>query len=431
MEINELKEGDVFVAGVNLNYINKFNNDHKGKSINIHRDTGHYYKDQGFTFTNLRKATPEQKHWLEVCEKADKFIPYDEAMKSFVKEFELPKYWWVQPTNKYEFDKVISYFQQKFDCDTNKNSSIKIGQTFGYIDYYGEGFYYNLSSTTLSKCVKLTFDQFRQYVLKENTLPYKILKQDNNTILQVENSEGSVFDIGDVIINLNGKFKQINPILEFRLSKDNTMCVITQNYSRFGISIDKIEHYIEPKVEESLLDKAKRLYPVGTKNLEFHINLHDYHKDVEGVHGHLNLLVEEVNGNCITASVYTIDHGWAEIISKPETDNSKYEILSFTGNWGFNNKSLGLFKLTKDGDYKWFDKGSDNSYWKVGYNKETYLNKRDFSIYSIKQLSTSDIFTVGDQIEIIKSQSRFYIKSIKLINDSIVFYLIINQEQNK
>ena len=49
-----------------------------------------YKSDYGGNFHNkvkqYRLTTPEEKHWFLECEKADRFIPYDEAMETFSKQ---------------------------------------------------------------------------------------------------------------------------------------------------------------------------------------------------------------------------------------------------------------------------------------------------------------------------------------------------------
>jgi hypothetical protein len=42
------------------------------------------WRDNSFTGAKkFRLATLEQKHWLNVCIEADKYIPYEEAMKTY------------------------------------------------------------------------------------------------------------------------------------------------------------------------------------------------------------------------------------------------------------------------------------------------------------------------------------------------------------
>ena len=148
------------------------------------KDTDWCYKDLNRTY---RLATPNEKHWLNCCITANKFITFEEAMKTLIPEIEpLPQF------------KVIESIE---------------------------------------------------------------------TITKVENNEGNQFFIGDVVISSNGTVQTIE---SFNYNKAKTNIIAFTNKQSIlgnGIGIDKIEHYIEPKVEveETLLEKAKRLYPVGTK----------------------------------------------------------------------------------------------------------------------------------------------------------------------
>lgn len=60
----------------NATFINKRLEFNKGKSW--------CYKGNHRTY---RLATPEEKHWLNCCITADKFITFEEAMKSFIPEY--------------------------------------------------------------------------------------------------------------------------------------------------------------------------------------------------------------------------------------------------------------------------------------------------------------------------------------------------------
>ena len=126
---------------------------------------------------------------------------------------------------------------------------------------------------------ELTLEEFKKYILKEETveevkiiepLPQFKVIETIETITKVESNEGNQFFIGDTITPIEG-FNKGNKfvISAFRYNNARTnICAITNTHSLNGIGIDKIEHYIGPKVEvkeETLLEKAKRLYPIGTR----------------------------------------------------------------------------------------------------------------------------------------------------------------------
>lgn len=108
--------------------------------------------------------------------------------------------------------------------------------------------------------------------MEKKDLPYfavlKVKISDRNwyktNILEVENNEGNQFHIGDLITPVGGVNKGVSfKIKGFRYASSRTnVCAITEIHGPYGIGIDKIEHFIE---KGTLLKKAKRLYPGGTK----------------------------------------------------------------------------------------------------------------------------------------------------------------------
>ena len=111
---------------------------------------------------------------------------------------------------------------------------------------------------------KILFDKWNEKVIEP--LPqFKIIEK-IETITKVENNEGNQFFIGDVVKTEAGLHFRI---IGFKYDENKTkiLAIATDNYPEVVKDINDIEHYIEPKVEveETLLEKAKRLYPVGTK----------------------------------------------------------------------------------------------------------------------------------------------------------------------
>ena len=85
----ELKNGDVFVSQMSRNhFLNKY-----GTGYSLHLNLDNTIKNQvlyinsGFAYNNMRLATPEEKHWLNTCIQANKFITFEEAMKTFIPEY--------------------------------------------------------------------------------------------------------------------------------------------------------------------------------------------------------------------------------------------------------------------------------------------------------------------------------------------------------
>ena len=316
-----------------------------GKYINI---TNHEFRKPpenpgNFWINEMRLATPEEKHWLNCCITADKFITFEEAMKTFIPEYVeciasvtdsftenkiykienfdnnrnfnildndnvlrkiimIGGLWSFKPSTKEAYDAQFVVKEPEFVlpkkwclkitkenldfCKSLENNELKFHKNYTY----SIGVYY--SPIPNKNCngfinipknyTEITFEQFKKYVLKEETaiefgnkidkeiiepLPQFKVIETIETITKVENNEGNQFFIGDTVKSLNSNQK--GTITKFKYSADKSdIIAITTFQQSVGISINKIEHYIKPKVEvkeENLLEKAKRLYPIGTK----------------------------------------------------------------------------------------------------------------------------------------------------------------------
>lgn len=280
---SDLKEGEIYKADNSSNsYIFKATNNLK----NVINVTSYkmFFKNGDFNIAEnlliFSEATLEEKHWLKVCIEANKFVSYKEAIKTFVPEFVLPEKWCIRLTIENR-EIVIDYINK------NTNDGKRTGNIGMYYGYNGEHCtsIFNLMSTT-----EITFDQFKQYILKENTtvtekpkvifeepkdkvLQLNQIRGKGTTIVQVQCSEGGIYKIGDKIT----VFDKTSPnkgkpftIKGFRWNNAKTkICAITELHTPNGIGLDKIELYVKPKVEPkqelSLLEQAKLKYPVGTK----------------------------------------------------------------------------------------------------------------------------------------------------------------------
>lgn len=318
------------------------------------------------TFIN---ATPEEKHWLNTCIKLDKFITFEEAMKTFIPEyvectlqqkysdyklgviykirtygyigdgyahyscnlerfkpstkeaydaqfvvkepeFVLPEKWYITVQDR---EKEIEYYRKYF-----------IKHSYIYDKGYVYGVHNNKQTSGEKYGQEITFEQFKKYVLKEETvveevkviepLPQFKVIETIETITKVENNEGNQFFIGDVV---KSDKNTVYNIIGFKYNVDKTdILALATELPAIGISINKIEHYIEPKVEvkeETLLEKAKRLYPIGTtisnynlgKGCVFKTNSDDFYES------NGDILVK-----CPGSGNYTIycNNEWAKII---------------------------------------------------------------------------------------------------------------------
>lgn len=176
----------------------------------------------------------------------------------------LPEKWCIRWGSRDQFEIIQSYLEKitprgwRYTTDNQHKEAIVTFKN----DYIGATRDSPLGYTEIS------FEQFEKWVLKLNT-NFEILEEESIvTIKKVSNNEGNIFKIGDLVTTVNKEspysFKGY-PILSFRYNNANdNICAITEPYSTYGIGIDKIEHFIE-NAKETLMEKAKRLYPIGTK----------------------------------------------------------------------------------------------------------------------------------------------------------------------
>jgi len=315
MNKNELKEGEIYnykiynhtyIIKLNIKNNNpKFKNGFGGKyvfesSINkkFAKERTIHYLDKG-VFT---KATPEEKHWLNSCIDADKFISYEEAMKSFIPEyveciklfrhdwkFTINKiYKWPQPIDNVgkkhlainTYKSWIKYFKpstkEAYDAQFRKEViKVKPFDIVSVIGRFGNELFLNKDEYYRNK------DKTISVYIRANDL-------DNYKINSVINEEGNIFMIGDIItpsiVESPNKGKGFK-IIGFRLNVDKSMiCAITDTHTPYGIGIDKIEHFIE---KDEFVLPEKWYIKLTLENIEiignwFKINKHpksstDYH----------------------------------------------------------------------------------------------------------------------------------------------------------
>jgi len=185
----------------------------------------------GIGLDNIVNATPEEKHWLEECIKLDKFITFDEAIKSFIPEY-------VECTQQL----TGSAYKLGIIYEVKNNGFIK-NDNCSYA-------YYNYNQDRFKPSTKEVYDA--QFVVKEvkvtEPLPQFKVIETIETITKVENNEGNQFFIGDVVKSDLG---MIQTIKSFKYNVRNTaILALTDNSPVMGININKIEHYIEPKIVE-------------------------------------------------------------------------------------------------------------------------------------------------------------------------------------
>lgn len=354
LQKSDLKEGEIYKQ-LDFNYIFLYNKNETYDSFNdgtaISTTDPRYCKRwsaNGFE-KDMIEATPEEKHWLETCIKADKFVSYEEAMKTFVQYYKIIENRITDNYNNnviYKHNIVFGHYEgnhriiKSIEIGKHNNDSTinvlygEIGElkvcfdiralqpstkeaydaqfvvkepefvlpekwciklteenykTLGKWRTDGElpmsNLHYNCLNCYLHtpmhnkngynepnkdpKYIEITFDQFKKYVLKENTIvtekPKVVLEEPKDKVLahliqsditlihSVECSEGGVYRVGDKI-RVFDKYSpnkgKIFTIHRFRWSKDKSkICAVTELHTPNGIGLDKIELYVEPKVK--------------------------------------------------------------------------------------------------------------------------------------------------------------------------------------
>jgi hypothetical protein len=327
----DLIENEIYVFGDN--FINKIRNEKLYIKFWISMDGKHFSKTPvQNNYSVIRNATPEEKHWLNLCIEQDKFIKYNKAMKTFIPEYVecIAEYGLAKVNTIYKTSNhneanelfnlswhktLITYknLQDRFKSSTKEaydaqfitkdpefvlpekwcikitdgncleliNKLPKIGAGFlinqyiYYLNHNKNDFddfknwswnmtesrklsYNNHNISSNFVFTEITFEQFKQYVLKETViketiepLPQFKVIETIETITKVENNEGSQFFIGDKVKSLSNV---IYDITKFEYNENRTQIIaILNETSKFDIN--SIEHYIEPKIDFVLHEK--------------------------------------------------------------------------------------------------------------------------------------------------------------------------------
>ena len=305
-------------------YIN-FNYGFANKGTRFIKTAGNFTNENGFN--KYLETTSEEKHWLETCIKADQFVSYKEAMKTFIPEYvecilitypnikdinfgEIGRIYKVLNYNHSVSDMTIQEYilsvgKERFKPSTKEaydaqfvvkepgfvlpekwcvkltienreividyiNKNTKDGIRSGNIGHhYGYNGEYCTHIGNVRTNTVITTEQFKQYVLKENTTvteePKVVLEEPKDKVLvhlnqsnitlihSVECSEGGVYKIGDkikVFTHDSPNKGKIFTIKSFRWNNaKSNLCAITELHTPNGIGLDKIELHVEPKVK--------------------------------------------------------------------------------------------------------------------------------------------------------------------------------------
>lgn len=243
LQKSDLKEGEIYKQ-LGFNYIfqydETFNSFSDGIAVGI--NSRKYYKRwHGNDFDHpMIEATPEEKHWLEECIKADKFVSYEEAMKTFVPEY-------VECT----FSKSDSYKLNKI-YKVEKNTEYVESET---------GFWkakWNNNSTVQSKFKPSTKEAYEaQFKEPEFVLPetwwIKITKENLEDISKFLGFKVTEYLIG----NIAGMVKHY---YTGEIQKGWNSKPVTTYGSTFGneITIEQFKQYVLK--EEPIVEKSKVVF---------------------------------------------------------------------------------------------------------------------------------------------------------------------------
>ena len=216
----ELIEGEIYKAdNGSLTYIMKATKDLENvKNIPEYCE----FMKQGcfngsyLTFTN---ATPEEKQWLNCCITADKFITFEEAMKTFIPEYVECTLQQIGSDYKLgEIYKVSSTSQNVNKIESHNNQGMA---------------FYQMNKHRFKPSTKEAYNA--QFVVIEPLPQFKIIET-IETITKVENNEGNQFFINDKIkVSLN----MVQKIISFSYNEDKTeiFANFNQNLSRIDVPL--------------------------------------------------------------------------------------------------------------------------------------------------------------------------------------------------
>lgn len=215
-------------------------------------------------------------------------------------KFELPEKWYCRITN--ENYKYLNNWR----INIIKFSNDSISRDYEIILQDGSGGFIQNNESK----IEITFDQFKQYVLKE--YPFKIGDK-----LKLINSENKVAKIGDIaeVVSLNEYPEYIN-IKWISKTDQNNGDYFPQDFELY------IEKDWTKATKEELLEEAKKKYPVGTKFISVINKLHKSSVKNNYYAFYNNNYNEIVVNSSFGASIYK-NGKWAEIISLPEENNNE------------------------------------------------------------------------------------------------------------
>lgn len=255
--------GTEFIKGKTYKIVNKNNLE---AVFNFIDEKG---KANGWSGTNWKRFKPSTKE------------AYDAQFIVKEPEFVLPEKWCIR-LNLENVDIVGKWFNENSQTHINDYNYMRIDKSatlynilhFPTFNYLGLSKHGDINNQIQNDYTEITFEQFKKYVLKENTIvteePKVVLEEPKDKVLtyliqsditlihSVECSEGGVYRIGDKITVFD-KYSpnkgKVFTIHRFRWSNDKSkICAVTELHTPNGIGLDKIELYVEPKVKAKIVD---------------------------------------------------------------------------------------------------------------------------------------------------------------------------------
>lgn len=373
----------------------------------------------------IKPATSHEKKWLKTCIKADKFIQeseldkYDDEGNLIETEFVLPEKWCIKITA-----------ENRSFCQKLKNKELGFSEDYNYTvgAYYGpiENVRGNLGSIRIEDRTEITFEQFKQYVLKEPIM-YQALPFPDEDYFEAEVIE----DIDPKELEIAGKCPFIPKgsktwIEDYdfnRKSIQSNTSAVCPEANRWSANIPAKYFKIIDKVEEfkvgdwvTILSKtdiwssvcnnnninSKLTYPVTGQ-----ITKSQFHRDhlaIELLNGGWDLTHLVKNNNIRKATQSEIDavikpksnirNYYFEVSSQEEADKV-FEYLKSIGEEVDYDKSNADYLPP---EYKYVVSRTDETWW-VGHETLGKTRKPLSDIIpELKEYYTKSKFKVGDKV---------------------------------
>ena len=327
----ELKDGEIYYVSTTYGFwmiglVTKSNNgdnscdSFRGNATYIDKEEEELIKDSSWCYEafdrTYRLATSEEKHWLNEAIRLNKFITFEEAMKTFVTEYyeyinnedtswKLGKIYKLnenkklnfesgkectfgdyytsanlfKPSTKEAYDAQFVVKEPKFVlpekwclkitkenldfCKSLENNELKFHKNYSYSI---GGYYSPIPNKDCNGFInipknytEITFEQFKKYVLKEEIVEEKVIEplpqfKIIETIETITKVENNEGNQFFIGDVVRSFTNHIHKIEGFKYNIDKTNILAITNKSVIGINIDKIEHYIEPKTGYKILE---------------------------------------------------------------------------------------------------------------------------------------------------------------------------------